>query len=140
MTLAMLKKIEPQTRKQMCRFFFAGCGAVGTDTGVYFLLVHNFLAQLGYNWSKFLSFLSGTLVAFIVNKFWTFESKRKSLIEAASFLLLYLLTLGLNVAVNHLVLMTTNNLTIVAFLVATGCSTVANFLGQKYWVFKVDET
>lgn len=135
----MYNKIDSKTKKQMLRFLVAGCGAVGTDTTVYFLLVNNFLNYIGYDWSKFISFLSGTFVAFVINKYWTFESKRKSIFEAIAFLVLYLTTLGLNVSVNHLVLNISNNTAVLAFLVATITSTIANFLGQKFWVFRVKE-
>lgn len=133
----MIRHIHAKIRKQMVRFFFAGIGAVGTDTVVYFLLVHKFLNYVGHDHAKFISFLSGTLVAFIVNKFWTFESNKKSFFEIAAFLVLYLSTLVLNVSINHFVLFATDQMTVFAFLIATGCSTVANFLGQKYWVFRV---
>jgi len=130
-------QVDPKTRKQIVRFLFAGCGAVGTDTVVYFLLVHKFLDYFGHDQAKFISFLSGSCVAFVINKFWTFESKEKSIFEVVAFLVLYVTTLGLNVSVNHVVLQVSNHMAILAFLIATGCSTVANFLGQKYWVFRV---
>jgi putative flippase GtrA len=138
--LELLSGIDPKTKRQIIRFLFAGCGAVGTDTFVYFMLVHNYLNYVGYNWAKFIAFISGTFTAFIINKYWTFESKQKSLFEVVAFMILYFTTLGLNVSVNHIILYISGNLTILAFVVATGCSTVANFLGQKFWVFKVAES
>lgn len=142
---AITAKFDPVTKKQVRRFLVAGCGAVGTDTAVYFLLVHNFIDHVGYDFAKFISFLSGTFVAFVVNKYWTFESTRRSFFEVAAFLILYMTTLGLNVSVNRIALdiglnyleEVSRNLTIVAFLAATGTSTVVNFLGQKYWVFRI---
>jgi len=136
----MLNRIDAKTKRQIQRFIVAGCGAVGTDTAIYFLLINNAMERLGYDWCKFISFLTGSCVAFLINKYWTFESKRKSLFEVAAFLVIYLTTLGLNVSVNHMVLRITNNISVLAFLIATGCSTVANFLGQKFWVFRVRET
>ncbi len=123
------------TRRQLGRYLVAGISAVATDSLTYFLLVHWVLAYVGYDVAKFVSFLSGTVVAYTVNKFWTFESKDKSFSEAAAFLTLYILTLGLNVSVNRLVLQLTQQ-SLLAFLAASACSTVANFFGQKFWVFK----
>ena len=125
----------PPNRRQFGRYLMAGLSAVGTDSLTYFLLVHWMLAHVGYDMAKFVSFLSGTVVAYAVNKFWTFESKDKSFSEAVAFLTLYVLTLGLNVSVNRLVLLLTHQ-SLLAFLTASACSTVANFLGQKFWVFK----
>lgn len=119
-------------KKEIFRFIVVGSGAVLTDTLVYFLLI-NFLP---FSISKTISFLSGTLVAYIFNKYWTFEVKKKSYSEMMRFLALYLSTLVANVAMNKGVLLITNELAILAFLVATGTSTILNFLGQKFWVFR----
>lgn len=132
-----MKPIDQKTKTQLVRFLLAGIGAVGTDTLTYFLLIAYSLNSIGYDWAKLISFLAGSLVAFVVNKFWTFESKGRSVMEIISFFTLYTLTLGLNVAVNRVVLIITDDLAVIAFLIATGCSTVANFIGQKYWVFRV---
>lgn len=123
--------MKPLT-KQLSRFIVAGCCAVGTDLAVYFML----LQVLSPNVSKGVSFLCGTVVAYIINKYWTFEQHQKSGSEAVLFLLLYLFTLAVNVATNKWVLTLTNQSVLLAFLVATGTSTVLNFIGQKWWVFK----
>ncbi len=118
-------------KKEMQRFLVAGFSAVGTDLITYYILL-NFLHN---DIAKTISFLLGTIVAFIINKYWTFEKHEKNNSEIWKFGLLYLSTLGANVLVNKLVLDYTNIL-IFAFLIATGVSTVLNFLGQKFWVFK----
>jgi putative flippase GtrA len=124
--------MDNKIKKEMGRFLVAGFSAVGTDLAIYYLLL-NFL---DHSSAKAISFLSGTIVAFIINKYWTFEKKKKSLKEAASFLLLYLSTLVINVTVNKLSLSILPGWVFFAFLAATGTSTVLNFIGQKWWVFK----
>jgi len=119
-------------KKELGRFFIAGCSAVATDLTVYYLL----LSYFSHSPAKTISFLSGTIVAYLINKYWTFEKQAKSLREALSFLGLYLFTLLVNVSVNKFSLGIFPNFTLLAFLLATGCSTVLNFLGQKYLVFK----
>ena len=118
-------------KKEMKRFLVAGLSAVSTDLITYYIML-NFLH---HDIAKAISFLLGTIVAFIINKYWTFEKHEKNNSEIWKFALLYLSTLGANVLVNKLVLDYTNIL-ILAFLIATGVSTVLNFLGQKFWVFK----
>ena len=98
---------------------------------MYYILL-NFLP---HNISKALSFLLGTVVAFVINKYWTFEKDEKSYKEIMKFGVLYSLTLGANVMTNKIILEYTT-LVFLAFLVATGVSTVLNFIGQKWWVFK----
>ena len=117
--------------KELKRFIVAGFSAVGTDLGTYYLL----LTFLPHNIAKAISFLLGTIVAYVINKYWTFEKKEKSYSEIIRFAILYSVTLGTNVLVNKLVLDKTSIL-MLAFLVATSISTVLNFIGQKFWVFK----
>lgn len=120
-----------KTKKELKRFLVAGLSAVGTDLGFYYLLL-NFLDS---SIAKGISFLTGTIVAFIINKYWTFEKKEKSYIEIIRFAILYSITLGVNVLTNKLVL-DNSGIVILSFIIATGVSTVLNFIGQKFWVFK----
>lgn len=118
-------------KKELKRFIVAGISAVSTDLITYYILL-NFLP---HSVSKTISFLLGTVVAFVINKYWTFEKHTKSYTEVAKFGFLYLVTLGANVFANAVVLKYFS-LVFLAFLVATGVSTILNFLGQKFWVFK----
>lgn len=120
-----------KTQKELKKFLVAGLSAVGTDLGIYYLLL-NFLDSYI---AKGISFLAGTVVAFIINKYWTFEKKEKSYIEIIRFAILYSITLGVNVLTNKLVL-DNSGIVMLSFIIATGVSTVLNFIGQKFWVFK----
>lgn len=116
---------------QLARFIVAGCSAVAIDLCVYYLT----FPVIGHSLAKLVSFASGTVVSFILNKYWTFESSRKSFAEVLAFICLYLMTMGANVLTNKLVLETLPGWFFLAFFVATGLSTVLNFLGMRYWVF-----
>ncbi|WP_321311691.1 GtrA family protein [Halarcobacter sp.] len=118
-------------KKEVKRFLVAGFSAVGTDLATYYLLLNFFEHDI----AKTISFLLGTIVAFVINKYWTFEKHGKSYKEIVQFAILYTVTLGANVLTNKLVLEQTQ-IVLLAFLIATGVSTVLNFLGQKFWVFK----
>lgn len=112
-----------------------GCTAL-VDYVVYSLLINLFDAE--YFYAKAIGFLSGTLFAYFANSIWTFRSNRNKG-NMAMFLLLYISTLVLNVAVNSAVLKIGGESVIVvqiAFLIATAVSAASNFLGMKYVVFK----
>ncbi len=143
-----LKGVDAETRRQVGWFVVAGVCATSADALVYFALAH--AGTLGHDGAKFVSFLVGTVVAYLINKFRTFRSPRRSVAEAFRFVLLYGTALGVNVGVNHGVLALCRLAwagrvppegpmpvwaTAPAFLVATACSTLLNFFGQKYWVF-----
>jgi len=125
------------TRQQLGRFLVVGLLAVALDALTYRL----YGGVLVTTWAKGLSFLTGTVFAYVANKWFTFRARRASVREGLRFGLLYACTLGLNVAVNGWVLQRWPegvgpvSPVVAAFVVATGCSTVANFLGQKFFVF-----
>ena len=119
-------------KKELGRFLIGGSSAVITDYLVYTLLL-KFLVMVSA--AKLIAFVSGSIVGFIINKFWTFESKGLLRYEIIKYAILYAITAYLNVFVNNLAL---NYFlpTWLAFLFATGASTIANFLGQKFFVFR----
>ncbi len=137
--------LDRTTRRQVVWFVIAGVCATGADAFVYFVLVHSL--SLGHDPSKAVSFLVGTLVAYVINKFMTFRTPGRSVAEATRFSVLYGTAFCVNVGVNHGVLALSRLVssgtsppgawaTVPAFLVATACSTILNFFGQKFWVFR----
>lgn len=119
-------------KKEIKRFLAVGCCAVGTDCGIYFLLIR----WLSHSPAKAASFFCGTIVAYLLNKYWTFEQRKKSYAEIVRFVFLYISTLGVNVLVNKISLIAFPKALVFSFLAATASSTVLNFIGQKWWVFK----
>lgn len=119
-------------KQELMRFLVTGILAVGTDFSSYYLL----LELLPIDVAKGTSFVLGSIVAFFLNKLWTFESDRHVTTAAIHFAALYGLTFMANIAVNHLTLQFIADIKLVGFLAATATSTVLNFLGMKFWVFK----
>jgi putative flippase GtrA len=116
------------------RFLVVGLLSVATDLAVYALftsLLGVFVAA-----SKAISYLVGVAVGFTLNKAWTFESARRTWTEPASYLLLYGVTLAVNVGCNGLVLSWLPERTLIAFLFATAVTTVLNFLGMRLVTFR----
>jgi putative flippase GtrA len=120
-----------QVTKELKRFLVAGVCAVTIDLIAYYLL----LDFLSHDIAKAISFVLGTIFAFLINKYWTFEKHKKSYKEVFQFGVLYIVTLGFNVLTNKMVIDNTQ-MVFLAFLMATGVSTVLNFIGQKWWVFR----
>jgi len=118
--------------KEMLRFLVSGGLAVITDLVSYYLLIET----LSTDSAKAISFVLGSIVAFFMNKIWTFESNSQTSTAILQFATLYTATFFANVAVNHLILQYAFNVTLIAFLFATATSTILNFLGMKFWVFK----
>lgn len=117
---------------QVNRFILVGCGAVILDFIVYLL----FSTQINTSASKFISFISGSGFAYLLNKYWTFSKPRNSVIEIIKFSTLYGSTLIVNVFTNQYCINEISLSKLFSFLIATSLSTVINFIGQKWWVFK----
>lgn len=121
--------------RHLFRFVVIGVLSVATDFVCYQLLM---AWGLSPHVAKGLSYISGMTVGFFGNKYWTFESNRRSLSEVFAFCGLYLTTLAINVAINGLVLHLLGSESILpAYLAATAVSTVTNFLGLRLLIFRV---
>jgi putative flippase GtrA len=125
----------PDTRRQIARFLVVGSASVAVDLAVYALLTA--LTPLAWGLSKGLSYGAGVVVGFFGNKFWTFESRRRSAAEPVLYLLLYAVTLLLNIGCNHLALLALGSeRKFLAFLLATGVTMMTNFVGMKFVAFR----
>ena len=107
----------------------------------------DFIAYRGFIWSelagihmaKGLSFGVGTMFAYLANRFWTFSDKAHASGALVRFIILYAVTLGLNVFVNSSILTILDHTPAafyVAFVIATATSACLNFLGMKFFVFR----
>lgn len=117
--------------KELLKFCVGGGSAVIVDFSVYLLLQQYIYISA----AKIISFVSGAAVGFVINKLWTFESKAFKLSEILKYVLLYACSATANALVNKGILMVAD-ITVFAFFCATGVSTIMNFLGQKFFVFK----
>lgn len=131
-----------------------GVLAVLVDLTCYYLLL-NLLPEVVFDGvpnesvAKFFSFLCGMSVTYTFNKLWTWKKNDSSKLRMFKFTLLYGFSLGMNVASNSFFLYVLHEYAnildlphkhFIAFVGATGLSASINFVGQKYWVFKENET
>lgn len=131
----MSKDNTQTTATQLPRFIVTGLMAVATDY-ISYLLLASFIAV---DFAKGSSFILGSVVAFVLNKLWTFESEKKASTALLPFIILYSSTFCVNVGLNHFTLLYVSDIKTLAFLVATAASTILNFLGMKFWVFKASQ-
>jgi putative flippase GtrA len=131
---------DAETRRQLGRFLVIGTSCVLVDLTVYQILAARFDMPLYA--AKGISYLAGVVVGFVGNKWWTFRSTRRSTAEPISYLALYLVTLAVNVGCNQAMiaelrgLATANQAKWVAYLIATGVTTVLNFVGMRLFIFR----
>ena len=121
--------------KEILKFLVGGGSAVITDAVVYALLKQ----RMDVSAAKAVSYVMGAAVGFVINKLWTFQSRKFRLSEVFRYIMLYACSAAANTLVNRLALLLSGG-TVFAFLCATGTSTVINFLGQKFFVFSKSRT
>ena len=120
---------------QISRFIVVGVLSVVIDFVIYRLLV----TQAGYqnDFAKASGYLAGLVFGFFLNKLCTFESKKARLSEPLIYLAIYSVTFLLNLSINRTVLAWLGeNAMPLAFLTATGASTICNFAGLKLVAFR----
>lgn len=155
-----------QTSKQITKFTISGIIAVFFDFAVYYglsNLVGNADQSIvgNFDWNdvyKGFGFMAGTFVTYNLNKYWTWRTSDRNNKRLMNFGVLYLISFVINIVINKWglelfgddeisVLYTTSmevSRTLMAFktdklfafVLATGVSSVVNFIGQKIWVFR----
>lgn len=123
----------PGLKGQMLRFLVVGGIAVAIDTCVYFLLIRT--DALDASWSKRISFAAGSLWAYVANKRFTFQHTGFAIHQPLLFSAVYILGWLIN-SVAHDQVYRLQPIPWLAFLIATGLSTMSNFAGQKWIVFR----
>lgn len=125
--------------RYILRFLIIGMISVTIDYYVY-----NFLhsIKITVHLAKGFGYIAGMIFGFVGNKVWTFQSSNKPNTELPLYVIIYACTFGVNIGVNALFLDLLNKIDhsnyIIngAFLVSTGMSTILNFLGMRFIVFR----
>ena len=127
-----MKSLNSINKQEILKFLVGGGTAVIVDFFTYKIFM---ILGLERTIAKTLSFICGSIVGFIINKYWTFKSPKFQIKEILKYTVLYILTAFINSQVNKYTLLLFGN-EIFAFLCATGVSTILNFLGQKFLIFR----
>jgi putative flippase GtrA len=125
-------------RRELIIFLLVGLFTVLIDYFFYRGLVWSQWASVES--AKSIGFIIGTFFAYLANRFCTFARVRCAAGSIWRFAVLYSITLFVNVSVNTLaidIFMGSSRAANFAFLIATTCSAVMNFIGMKFFVFKV---
>lgn len=120
----------------MVRFTVVGAATIALDWLAYFFLLHSELFAIEI--AKGVSFLAGSVFAFLANRTWVFRSNLSRYASLWRFALLYSLSMLTNIYLNKLLLTWLELLQarfVIAFLVATFFSAGINFFGMKFFVF-----
>jgi len=116
---------------------FAVVGGISTivNYAIYYALYKGI--ALHYQLSSAVGFMTGVAVGYSLNKYWTFGVVEKKNQEVAKYFAVYLVSLLLSLAFLHLTVELVGINPNIANFFAICLTTVTNFLGTKFLVFKV---
>ena len=138
-------------KRELGIFLIVGLLTVGIDFLIYrgFIYLQPFGLD-NINIAKGFSFISGTIFAYFANRFWTFNQQTTGSGSVLRFVVVYILGLIANIAINYLCILWLSSpalaleyTLLIAFILATGVSASFNFIGMKFFVFtdrKIDKS
>lgn len=129
-------------------FKFGLVGVVNTVVGTTAMFLAYNLLDMGYWFSSALNYIVGSICSYILNKYFTFESKHKSPKEVFRFIvniaICYLIAYGIaEPCVRNIIFICgiewgKNIIDQLAMLVGMFLFVILNFLGQKLFVFRIE--
>lgn len=121
---------------QFIKFNIVGVVNTGVDFGLFYLLTKPF--SVNEHVAKVISYTAGIVNSYVWNTMWTFrKEKNRTLREMSLFLLVNLVSLGVNEGVFALCSGPMGiDINFVNLLLASGGAALVNFAGNKLLVFK----
>lgn len=126
---------------QAFRFIISGGISAIFDLGLTAILQLGFGLSAGM--SRSFGFVLGTIVAYLINRRWTFQaepSKRRFAAVALLYVVTYFVNVGLHMVGYNLLSgwgLSELFAVVIAYVVAQGTATVVNFLVQRKFIFNV---
>lgn len=121
--------------KKFIKFCFVGVSNTAVTFCVFFVLSK--ILGLNYLFSSFVGYTFGVINSFILNKKWTFNDRNsRFVLQFMRFSIVNIVSLGINLAIMYICVERFFISIVLAQIIATGFTTVVNYLGSKAIVFE----
>lgn len=136
----LIKKLADKTFLK-----FMMVGMINTVFGTTIMFVFYNILDFSYEISSIANYFFASILSFFLNKHFTFKSKQKSLPEAIRFIIIiavcYVIAYGIakQVALAVLGFLDKKTRENIAMLIGMGLFAVLNYLGQRFFSFRVRE-
>lgn len=139
---SLLMQIPPQIRqileleifKQLRRFLVIGGIATIISYSVFSFSIR--VLSLHYIFANILAFLISITFSYHMNKRWSFEVAEQQSSHLTQYLTLYLFSLVVGTTILRITIGLLNIIPEIAFIISLCFTTVINFVGTKFFVFK----
>lgn len=121
-------------KKQFLRFIIIGCSSTFVNYSIFFILFEYF--SIYYIIASGTGFVSGVFFGYGFNKSWTFEIKKKTKSYILKYFTIYAFSLFLGLGILKLLVEVFGIIPEIANILTIGVTTIVNFSGVKFWVFK----
>lgn len=121
-------------KTQFFRFAVVGAFSTIINYSVFILLLD--YAKVNYLLASAIGFFAGVLCGYFFNRSWTYQSTTKAKSEIFKYYLVYLISLCISLVFLKIVVEEIHFDKKLANLISIGITTITNFLGTKFWVFK----
>lgn len=109
----------------------------GCSTAIDFVIYTILSAKFPITFSKGVSMILASVFSYTVNKRFTFSNHEKTNIGyLVKFYITFIVNLAVNLGVNYFVYQSTGY-KLAAFVLATSCGMLINYLGQRFFVFGI---
>ncbi len=126
----MYKKLS----KQFAKFCLVGLFATFISCVIFYVLLETF--NVNYLISSSVSFLSGIVAGYPLNKSWTFSSSNRDHKKIIKYLSVYLVSLVISLIFLRIVVGYYGLDAKIAYVLSIGITTCTNFLGTRFFVFE----
>ncbi|MCC6274983.1 MAG: GtrA family protein [Leptospiraceae bacterium] len=117
------------------KFLIVGGVCTLINYGIFYGLFHYIKIQ--YLLSSIIGYISGLLLGYFINKFWTYQVDKKAKdIFVIKYMVIYMISLFVSTAFLKLLVETLLLNPLLANIFAIGLSTIMNFVGTNFLVFR----